>query len=71
MVSDNDLPDAPQQFHEYISWLTARDCMVKDFRPLSAIEAKLQEYEKLLKQIADQRRADGARMIVQTEGMNY
>ncbi len=67
MVADVDLPDAPAQFHEYISVLTVRDCLVKDARPLASIETKLLDYEKLLKQIADQRRADGARMIVQTE----
>ncbi len=71
MVNDSDLPDAPAQFHEYISILTVRDLLVKDGRSLGSIEVKLQDYEKLLKQIADQRRADGARMIVQTESMNY
>lgn len=71
MVNDADVPDAPAQFHEYISILTARDCLVKDMRPLSSIETKLNDYEKLLKQIAEQRRADGTRMIVQVEAQNY
>ncbi len=71
MVLDADLPDAPQQFHPYIAYLTARDCMVKDGRPLTSIETQLAQYEMLLKQIAVQRHADGARMIVQTNSLDW
>lgn len=66
MVNNSDLPDAPQQFHPYIAYITARDCMVKDGRNISSIEAQLQQYELLFKQIAVQRDADGARMVVET-----
>lgn len=68
MVNASDTPDCPQQFSEYIAWLTARDCMVKDGRNISAVETKLKEYEELLKQIAVQRAADGTRMVVMTDG---
>lgn len=71
MVLDADIPDAPQQFHPYIAYLTARDCMVKDGRPLTAIEAQLTQYETLLKQIAVQRHADGPRMVVQTNSLDW
>ena len=71
MVLTTDVPDAPQQFHPYIAYLTARDCMVKDGRPLQAIESQLGQYEMLLKQIAVQREADGARMVVSTSSMDY
>lgn len=71
MVNDSDIPDAPQQFHEYIVILAVRDCMVKDMRPLTNIETKLKEYELLLKQIADQRQADGPRMVVQTDPLEW
>ena len=71
MVNSTDIPDAPQQFHPYIAYLTARDCMVKDGRPLQAIETQLSQYEMLLKQIAVQREADGARMVVSTESMDW
>lgn len=67
MVNQSDVPDAPQQYHEYIALLTARDCMIKDGRSIASIEVKLSEYEKLLKQIAVQRRVDNPRMIVQTD----
>jgi hypothetical protein len=68
MVNDNDVPDAPEQFHEYIPVLAARDCFIKDGRPLGPIETKLKDYELLLKQIAVQRQADGPRMTVVTQG---
>lgn len=66
MVNNSDLPDAPQQFHPYIAYMTARDCMVKDARNITSIETQLAQYETLLKQIAVQRDADGARMVVET-----
>ncbi len=71
MVATSDIPDAPQQFHPYIAYLTARDCMVKDGRPLQSIETQLSQYEMLLKQIAVQREADGARMVVATESIDW
>lgn len=71
MVLTTDVPDAPQQFHPYIAYMTARDCMVKDGRPLNSIETQLGQYEMLLKQIAVQREADGTRMVVATESIDW
>lgn len=71
MVLDSDIPDAPLEFHEYIAVLATRDCFLKDGRPLEPINDKLAKYELLLKQIADQRRADGPRMIVQTDALEW
>ncbi len=71
MVLDVDVPDAPQEYHPYIAYLTARDCMVKDGRPLTSIEAQLMQYETLLKQIAVQRHADGPRMITSTGSLDW
>jgi hypothetical protein len=70
MVNPTDVPDAPQQFHPYIAYLTARDCLVKDNRSLVSIETQLKDYETLLKQIAVQREADSARMVVSTNSMD-
>lgn len=67
MVNGSDVPDAPSQFHEYLPILTARDCYIKDGRSIQPIEQKLIEYEKLLKESAVQRLADGPRMIVKTD----
>lgn len=66
MASASDTPDVPAQFSEYIAVLATRDCLIKDGRPLTPIESKLQHYEKLLKESAVQRLADGARMITRT-----
>lgn len=67
MVNDSDIPDIPLMFHEYIPILATRDCLIKDGRPIQPIEAKLQEYELLLKQFAVQRQADDPRYVVQTD----
>lgn len=66
MVNGSDVPDAPAQFHEYIAILAARDCYIKDGRPTTPIEGKLAQYEKLLKEVAEQREASVARMVVKT-----
>ncbi len=66
MVAGSDIPDAPAQFHEYIAILAARDCYIKDGRSIQPIEQKLQEYEKLLKELAEQREASVTRMVVKT-----
>lgn len=71
MVGDSDTPDAPVHFHPYIAYLTARDCMVKDFRSIASIEKQLTDYETLLKQIAVQRQNDGAKMVVQTNSLDW
>lgn len=68
MVLDADVPDAPAQYHEYIAVLATRDCLIKDGRPLDPIQTKLKDYELLLKQVADQRQADGPRMVVHGDG---
>lgn len=70
MVNSGDVPDAPQQFHPYIAYLTARDCLVKDGRSIVSVETQLKDYETLLKQIAVQREADGARMVRQTNSLD-
>lgn len=71
MAVDADIPDAPQEYHPYIAYLTARDCMVKDGRSLASIQKQLDDYELLLKQIAVQRHADGPRMVVQTNSLDW
>lgn len=71
MVNGSDVPDAPQQFHEYIVLIAVRDFMIKDNRPIGNIETKLKEYEELLKQMASQRRDDGARMVISTDSIEW
>ncbi len=64
MSADGDTPDAPEQYHEYIAILAARDGFLKDGRSLTPIESKLAYFEKMFKQGSDQRNPGGTRMIV-------
>lgn len=67
MVNPGDFPDVPEIFQEYIYIICARDCFLKDGRPITPVETKLEEYKMLLKQIAEQRAADGPRYITTTD----
>jgi hypothetical protein len=72
MVNDNDEPDAPLQYHEYIAVLASKKCFLKDGRPLAPIQEDLGRLELELKKIADEREQDGARMVVSTsDGWGY
>lgn len=71
MSADGDTPDAPAQYQEYIAVLAARDCFLKDGRPLGPIESKMAEYRTVMKQIAEQRTVDKPRMVVMTQGGGY
>lgn len=64
MVADGDLPDAPLQYHEFVSVLAAKKCFLKDGRPLAPIQEDLARLDKELKSIADTRRVDGPRMTI-------
>lgn len=68
MTQDSDEPDVPEQFHEFLAVLAARDCFLKDGRSLQPIESKLALYQTWFKQIADQRNVDRPRMVVATDG---
>ncbi len=67
MVNPTDIPDVPQDFQEYIAVLAAFDCFIKDDRVPANIQMKKDYYEKLLKQIAQDRDISGPRMVVITE----
>ncbi len=70
MILDGDVPDVPQDFHEYIAVLAAFDCFIKDDRISANITMKKDYYEKLLKQMAEDRDISGPRMVVMTEDWN-
>lgn len=67
MVNDNDVPDAPEWTHEYIGVLATRDCLFQDERSMQPIQKKLDDFEKLMKEIAVQRNADDSRMVTVTD----
>lgn len=67
MATDGTSPDAPEEFHEYIAIMAARDGFLKDGRSLVPIESKLGYYEKLLEEMSENRNVDSPRMVVATE----
>jgi hypothetical protein len=66
MSLDTDVPDAPEDYHEYIAILAARDGFLRDGRPLSPIESKLAYYERMMEESAENRNVDSPRMVVAT-----
>jgi hypothetical protein len=67
MSADADLPDVPEDYHEYIAIVAARDGLIKDRRDMTNIQVKLKDFETVLKQLAEQRKVDVPRQIVTTE----
>lgn len=68
MTDDGDVPDAPEDYHEYIAILAARDGFLRDGRPLTPIESKLAYYEKMMEESSESRNVDSPRMINSTVG---
>lgn len=66
MSLDAEVPDVPESYHELIALYATRDCLLKDGREASLIQAKIAEYEKTMDEDADERNVDQPRMIVQT-----
>jgi len=66
MSADGDTPDVPEDYHEYIAILAARDGFLRDGRSMGPVENKLMYYEQLMEQNAESRTLDSPRMIVAT-----
>jgi len=66
LSADGDESEIPEQYHEYVSLLAARDGFLKDGRDITTIKSKLDDYETALKRDAEQRNADQPRTVVQT-----
>ncbi len=71
MVNDNDVPDVPEEFHEYLAVLAAWDCFIKDDRANTNIQEKKAMYETLLKQMAQDRDESAPRHVVITQNDGY
>lgn len=63
MVYDNETPDAPSQYHEYLAVLAACDGFLKDGRDPSPFLEKRNTYLALMKQDAKNRNVDVPRMV--------
>lgn len=66
LVQDTDIPDVPEQFHEFITLLAAKDGFIKDSRDPSNLNAKIEMYEKWLLRDAEERAEDAPRQVVVT-----
>jgi hypothetical protein len=53
MTLDVDIPDIPEQFHEYLALVAAYDCFIKDDKVPSTIKVKKEEYEDQLDEAAE------------------
>lgn len=63
MDDDADIPDVPEDYHEYLAILAARDGFLRDGRPLTPIESKLAYYEKMMEESSENRNVDSPRMV--------
>lgn len=63
MTSDSSTPDAPEIYHEYIAVLAVMDAKIKDETVEANIKEKQERYQQLMKQMADGRQYQSARMI--------
>lgn len=70
MVNASDVPDAPDEYHEYIALLAAQDGFMKDGRSSELLVKKIGEYEKAIAKDALERNEDMPRGIVQTGSMD-
>lgn len=68
MVNPNDLPDIPQDYHEYLAVIATIDGFLRDQRdPSPFVVSKQEKYLKLLKQDADDRDVSAPKSVVVTE----
>lgn len=71
MSNDNDTPDVPAFFQEYVALLAAYNCFIKDDRVPSILETKKEQYERQLDEAAENRVMAKARSIVVTADGYY
>lgn len=64
--ADSDVPDVPEQYMEYVALLAAFNGFIKDDRAPTNLLAKKSEFEKLLKEMSEDRTQDASRSVVQT-----
>lgn len=65
LSSDSDVPDIPEQYMEYVAILGAYNGFIKDDRAPNNIVAKMAQFEKLLKEMSEDRTQDHSRRIVE------
>ena len=66
LVNDTDVPDAPQDYHQFLALLAAEEGFVKDGRVSDLLEKKIRDYQTQLDTDAQERNQDMGRMVVET-----
>lgn len=67
MTLDSEIPDVPEEFQELIAILAAKDCLLKDGRDVSTLLNKEAMYEKMFESMAEDRKVDAPRTIVERD----
>jgi len=71
LVNASDIPDVPEEFHEYLAILAAKDCFIKDDRNNANIAEKETKYLKRFEQMAEDRDESGPRYVIPTSQDGY
>lgn len=71
MVSDLNVPDVPEQYHEYIAVLATMDGFIKDQRDPSPLLTKKAYYEDMMKKDSIQRDRSSPRRVRRTQDTGY
>lgn len=71
MTESTEEPDCPEEYQEYIAIMATLDGFMKDQRDPSPFLEKRDEYRRLMKQDANQRKVDAPRYVITTEDAGY
>lgn len=66
MVLDDEVPDIPEEYHEFLAVLATIDGLLKDRRDISSLVEKRNYYQGMFVKDAEQRRVDKPRQVVTT-----
>jgi hypothetical protein len=66
LTLDADVPDIPDEYHEFLAILAVRADLIQDGADINPILELKKEYEEKIRQDAANRKPDGARMITAT-----
>lgn len=71
MALDNDTPDVPEQYHEYLAILATLDGFIKDGREAGLLLDKKNYYLKLMDSDKEERNVDAPRHVITTDDYGW
>jgi hypothetical protein len=66
LVNDGDVPEIPEEYHEYIALRAAKFGFIKDGRETGALDVELSRLQEDMKRDAENRNVDRARGVIMT-----